>query len=236
MILYMKKILFTATWFICVSCSSAAQQKTIDANSFESEMKVADVQLLDVRTAGEYKNGHIKNALQADWTDKAEFEERTKYLDKTKPLLLYCASGVRSGQAATWLSEKGFTNVSNLNGGFIRWKQENKLFEATNAVKQITAVEYNEAIKNSGNALVLVDFGAAWCPPCKKMEPVITQLVNEETGNFALIKADADTHTDMMNILHINALPTFVLYKNGAEVWRKEGIATIEEFKKALLL
>lgn len=232
----MKKIFFAAAWCLCISCSSGAQQKTIDANSFESEMKVADVQLLDVRTAGEYKNGHIKNALLADWTNKTEFEERTKYLNKTKPLLLYCASGVRSAQAAAWLSEKGFTNVSNLNGGFIRWKQENKLFEATNAVKQITAVEYNEAIKNSGNALVLVDFGAVWCPPCKKMEPVITQLVNEETGKFALMKADADAHTDMMSTLHINALPTFIFYKNGAEVWRKEGIATIEDFKKALTL
>jgi rhodanese-related sulfurtransferase len=79
---------------------------------------------LDVRTAGEYQSGHFKNSLQADWLNKEQFTDRIKYLDKNKPLLVYCASGVRSGAAAKWLLENGFTDVQNLKGGWFHgsWK------------------------------------------------------------------------------------------------------------------
>jgi rhodanese-related sulfurtransferase len=95
--------------FFLMACNSNAQN--VDVNVFEQKIKAGGVQVLDVRTAGEYNGGHLKNVLQADWTDKAQFAERTKYLDKNKTLLVYCAGGGRSGQAAVWLKEQGFKEV-----------------------------------------------------------------------------------------------------------------------------
>ncbi|MBC7902118.1 MAG: rhodanese-like domain-containing protein, partial [Gemmatimonadaceae bacterium] len=69
---------------ILSTLTSAGQ--AIKPDEFEKEIIKPAIQLLDVRTAAEYKTGYIKNALLADWTDQKQFEERTKYLDKKRPL------------------------------------------------------------------------------------------------------------------------------------------------------
>lgn len=102
------------------------------------------VQLLDVRTAAEYQRGHLKNTLQADWLDKKQFAERTEHLDKLKPILVYCASGVRSGEAMKWLAAKGFTNVANLKGGLSAWKMDGKPLEEVNAPAEMLVSNFNE--------------------------------------------------------------------------------------------
>ena len=53
---------------------------------FAEAIKSDNVQVLDVRTADEYKSGHIKKALQANWLNKIEFNDRTTHLDKNKPV------------------------------------------------------------------------------------------------------------------------------------------------------
>jgi len=102
-----------------VACHSNAQN--IDANVFEQKLNAGGAQVLDVRTAGEFIGGHLKNVLQADWTDREQFVERTKHLDKNKTLLIYCASGIRSAQAAAFLKQEGFREVINLQGGIAAW-------------------------------------------------------------------------------------------------------------------
>jgi rhodanese-related sulfurtransferase len=69
-----------------------AQSGVLSSAQFQQQVSAGQSQLSDVRTAGEYKQGHLANALQADWTNSAEFAERIKYLDKNKPLLVYCDS------------------------------------------------------------------------------------------------------------------------------------------------
>jgi rhodanese-related sulfurtransferase len=187
------------------------------------------VQLLDVRTSEEYQAGHIRNALLANWMDQNEFTDRVKYLDKDKPVLVYCASGGRSSKAAEWLSSNGFTHVENLTGGFTEWKLENKPVEAASNVPQMTIDEYYGALKT--DQPVLVDFGAVWCPPCKKMQPVIDALQAE--NKFKLVKVDG-MNTALMQQLDVTALPAFIVYKNGKETWRKQGIVEKDELTKEL--
>ena len=76
--------------FAIFSCS--AQTKTsLTAEEFEKAISAKDsVQVLDVRTPGEYNSGHITNALQADWNDPAEFNRRIGFVDKNKPVYVYC--------------------------------------------------------------------------------------------------------------------------------------------------
>ena len=81
---------------------------------------------------------------------------------------------------------------------------------------------------------VLVDFGASWCPPCKRMEPVLDELVREKGSQFRLFKVDGGKDTDVMKAQQVDALPVFIIYKNGKEVWRHQGIVSKEELLKNL--
>src|SRR6478735_2255573 len=106
------------------ACNLQAQKNSLTPAEFQQELNQASVQLLDVRTAGEYQNSHLVKAFQADWNNQEQFKDRVSYLDKSKPVLVYCASGVRSGKAAEWLKANGFTSVQNMEGGIVAWKKE----------------------------------------------------------------------------------------------------------------
>lgn len=216
---------------LLVSCQSQAQDG-LHAAEFEKRIQTGESQLLDVRTAGEFQSGHLKNSLQADWLNNKEFAERTKYLDKSKPLLVYCASGVRSAAAAKYLLTQGFTNVQNLKGGLTAWKLEGKTVEQPAGATQMTLDAY-KALTVSAE-VVLVDFGAEWCPPCKKMEPVLNQLQKELDGQFKLVKVDGGMDVDVMKAQQVESLPVFIIYKNGKETWRKQGVVELSELKEKL--
>jgi thioredoxin-like negative regulator of GroEL len=78
--------------------------------------------------------------------------------------------------------------------------------------------------------IVLVDFGAVWCPPCKKMEPVLQEFMAENDNKLMLLKMDGGIETELMKSLNVEALPTFILYVHGKEVKRKQGLVSKEEF------
>lgn len=204
------------------ACQSSAQNVSeVSVFDFEKGIAQENVQLLDVRTAGEYQSGHLKKALQANWNNNSEFEERTKALDKSKPVYLYCLSGVRSHVAANWLSENGFKQVVGLKGGLNAWKQANKLVEGQSNVKQMTYAEFTALIPKDKK--VLVDFNATWCAPCRKMKPIIDRLKSE---NYNIIEVDGGTQTSLCKALKITAFPTFIIYENGKETIRKQEILT----------
>lgn len=211
----------------------AAQEKAqLSPTEFEQGIANKNVQLLDVRTADEYKSGHIAHALQANWNNQEEFHQRVEAIDKSKPVYVYCAVGGRSKAAAQWLRSNGYTTVYELSGGFVKWKADNKPVEGMPAVKPMTWAEYTASLSPKG--LTLVDVGAEWCPPCRKMEPVLQQLQTDMPGKFKLQKVDAGTQTEVLKQLQATEYPTFIVYKNGKEVWRKQGIVSLEELKKAM--
>nr|MBW0161698.1 thioredoxin family protein [Sediminibacterium sp.] len=84
------------------------------------------------------------------------------------------------------------------------------------------------------SGIVLVDVGAEWCPPCKKMEPVIHQLETELAAKFKLVKVDGGNDIEVMKHIKADALPTFVIYKNGKEVWRDFGIVSKDVLRSKL--
>ena len=217
--------------FFLMACNSNAQN--VEVNVFEQKINAGGVQVLDVRTAGEYNGGHLKNVLQADWTDKAQFAERTKYLDKNKTLLVYCAGGGRSGLAAVWLKEQGFKEVVNLQGGITAWNAASKPVVRQEGVVELSSTAFNATI--SSNNIVLVDVGAEWCPPCKKMEPVLETLSKDLQGKYTFLKVDGGRDLVVMKEIGASVLPTFMVYKNGKVTWKKEGIVTLEELKEALI-
>ncbi len=215
--------------FVCLQLAVKAQ--TVDVQTFGNGMKAADVQLFDVRTAAEYRTGHLPGALQADYNNKKEFFDRVQYLDKDKPVYIYCLVGGRSGAAAKWMRENGFSHVIDLAGGINAWKQAGKPLEGAVAVKQMDIATFTRSI---ATGVVLVDVSAEWCPPCRKMEPVIRQLRQQKSNTLQIVNVDGGTDADVMKNISATVLPTFIVYRNGKEVWRKEGIATLEELTTAI--
>jgi rhodanese-related sulfurtransferase len=78
-----------------------------------------DLQLIDVRTAGEYAEGHLANSKLIPLQ---ELDQRLPEIDKSKPVLFYCRSGHRSGNALKILQGKGFANAKHIEGGIIAWQ------------------------------------------------------------------------------------------------------------------
>lgn len=76
--------------------------------------------LVDVRTPGEYRRGHIPGSVNIDIHD-VEFKKIVSELDKSKNYYLYCRSGSRSANALEFMKASGFTNVYNLEGGLLNW-------------------------------------------------------------------------------------------------------------------
>lgn len=227
------KYFLSAFLFMITACSLNGQQaNAINPDAFLKAISAGKIQVLDVRTADEYKSGHINNALQANWLDKNEFNDRTSHLDKNKTVYIYCLSGGRSGAAAEVLRTKGY-NVINLEGGINAWKRESKpLVGVDPNAKQTTMTSYEGQVRSTN--IVLVDFGAEWCPPCKKMEPVLDAFMKQNSKKLTLVKMDGGIETTLMKSLNVEALPTFILYKNGKEVKRKQGLVTLEEFNSWL--
>jgi phage shock protein E len=83
--------------------------------------KTKKLQLIDVRTEGEYAAGHL---AQAKLIPVQEIEARLGEIDKSKPVLLYCRSGHRSGVALKLLAGKGFSDVKHIEGGINAWQAE----------------------------------------------------------------------------------------------------------------
>ncbi|HEV7781686.1 MAG TPA: rhodanese-like domain-containing protein [Chitinophagaceae bacterium] len=229
----MRNVFSLFLFFSFLSCKAQPGITTkLNPDDFEKTMKKNDVQLLDVRTAAEFQTGHIKDALQADWTKSKEFNERVQYVDKDRPVYIYCLAGGRSAAAAEWMRNNGYTNVVELTGGINAWKTAGKNLEGSSNEKQMTMDEYRGKITKKKT--VLIDFGATWCPPCIKMDPVLDSLEKNKDLEFKLIKIDASIHTDIMKEMNIEPIPVFIIYKDGKETWRRQGIVSFEELKAQL--
>ena len=81
---------------------------------------------------------------------------------------------------------------------------------------------FSELIQS--NTPVLVDFYADWCGPCKAMTPVITDVARAVQGKGKVIKINIDKNPDTARSYNVQAVPTFMIFKNGSIVWRHSGI------------
>ena len=79
------------------------------------------ITVLDIRTSGEYADGHVKGAMNIDYYAE-DFAAKIKELDTSKRYLVHCKSGGRSGKSLAKFSELGFTKIVHLDDGFDAWK------------------------------------------------------------------------------------------------------------------
>ncbi|MEI6509212.1 MAG: rhodanese-like domain-containing protein [Bacteroidota bacterium] len=118
-------ILMIATFTVIAQNGKIAILSPAD---FNQKIKTEKGIILDVRTPGEFKKGHLKGARLLDIFSDA-FETEINKMDKNTTYYVYCQSGGRSGEATELMHKKGFKVVYDLDGGFGRWKSQNLPFE-----------------------------------------------------------------------------------------------------------
>jgi rhodanese-related sulfurtransferase len=229
----MKSIILILT--IAISILGCAQKvaTVVDAAKFAEGLKNENIQILDVRTIGEYNAGHIKNALQANWNNQTEFAARTQHLDKTKPLYIYCQAGGRSAAANAYLVQQGYANVVELKGGMIAWKNANQAVEGATETSQMTKADYDKLVADTTKTYI-VDFGANWCPPCVKQKPIIDEIKKELGDKITVINIDGGVHTNLSKEMNVDAFPVLFIYKNGKQTMRFEGLTPKDMLTKEI--
>lgn len=216
----MKRFVLYVLIFFCLETFSQ-KIELLQPKQFEKKIKdLPTAQILDVRTLDEFRNGAIENAMNVDFNSE-EFKENIQYLDKTKPVLIYCFSGGRSALAAKELSKNGFTTIYDLQGGYRDWLSKKKPVGTESSYKGMTNVEFMNLIKS--DLPVLTIFTAKWCPPCKRLAPIIDQIEKENSTNVKVVRIDIDIEKDLCTKLGVDKFPSIVIFKEQKEYWSNIG-------------
>lgn len=83
-------------------------------------------------------------------------------------------------------------------------------------------IKFNEIIQS--NDLVLVDFYADWCGPCKMMSPILQEVKATMKEAVKIIKVNVDQHQDLASHFMVRGVPTLMLFQEGKMLWRQSGV------------
>lgn len=119
-------MLFLTLIFIgFTSCQDQKEENVQTLSVQEAKLIFAeapDVFILDVRTPEEFAEGHIVGSRNINFYDQ-DFDEKVAQLDRKQPIYLICESGMRSWKTGVILSEMGFAELYNIDGGFLEWRK-----------------------------------------------------------------------------------------------------------------
>jgi rhodanese-related sulfurtransferase len=105
---------------VCSALGNSGLQ-TVSPVQFSRRLSACHPVILDVRTSAEFSSGHLTGATNADFNQSAQFSLYLDSLNKSASYFIYCRTGKRSAQAMQLMADKGFTNVTNLDGGITAW-------------------------------------------------------------------------------------------------------------------
>jgi len=96
----------------------------------------------------------------------------------------------------------------------------------------LTEASFAEKIK--GKPMVIIDYNATWCGPCKQLSPILKEWVKAQNGKVELIEIDVDENQELAKSKKIEAIPYLEMYKNGVKTWSSVGLIGKEELDKSL--
>ena len=86
---------------------------------------------------------------------------------------------------------------------------------------KLYVMTYTDAVNSS--KVVLVEFFASWCPHCQRMMPIVRQIKELLTGKVDVYQFDIDENSELASKVGAESIPTFIIYRDGEEVWRESG-------------
>ncbi|KPC72504.1 thioredoxin [Thermoactinomyces vulgaris] len=101
------------------------------------------------------------------------------------------------------------------------------------SVININDATFEQTLKSA--PLVLVDFWAPWCGPCRALAPILDELAAELQGQVVIAKLNVDENPQTAANFGIRSIPALKLFKNGTEVDSRVGLQPLEELKKLIL-
>ncbi len=100
------------------------------------------------------------------------------------------------------------------------------------ALQHFTEESFDKALAEKG--LLVADFWADWCGPCKMLGPVIEQLANDYEGKAVVGKINVDDEPELAQRYGIMSIPTVIFFKDGEAIDKKIGVMPPEEFVKVI--
>jgi len=100
---------------------------------------------------------------------------------------------------------------------------------ASNQIKQLNDENFDQGVVSG---VVLVDFYADWCGPCRMLAPVIEELAQEMSGKLIVAKVDTDQAMGVASRFEVTSIPTLILFKNGTVVKRVVGLKDLDALRK----
>ncbi len=103
----------------------------------------------------------------------------------------------------------------------------------SDGVPSVTHESWDKEVMQSTD-LVMVDFWAAWCGPCKMVAPVVEELAQEYQGKAKFFKLNTDENPDLASQYKIRGIPTLMFFKNGQAVEQIVGVVPKSQLKTKL--
>ena len=89
-------------------------------------------------------------------------------------------------------------------------------------IEQLSSAQFVQKVLES-EGLVLVDFSATWCGPCRMLAPVLEEIATEKAGSLTVYKVDIDQSRDVAMQFGVTSVPTMILFQDGKPVRQNVG-------------
>jgi thioredoxin len=200
--------------------------KELNPEAFKEAISKSNAQLIDVRSKEQHNKAYINNSILFDSTE-ISVDKLENQLYAKLPVYIYSDEESKALALANRLKSKGFLDVNILQGGIQSWQKYSYSTEEVKIYPNDT-IPFKTAMM--GDKLVLVDFNAVWCGPCKLLEPAIRK-VRERTEDVIVYGIDVDENPELAQSYNAASIPLLVFIKNGKELDRMVGLRPVAEIE-----
>jgi thioredoxin 1 len=103
--------------------------------------------------------------------------------------------------------------------------------ELSEMVRALTSAEFEREVLQA-DGLVLVDFWATWCPPCRRLAPTVEALASDYQGRVTVAKVDVDANPELAQRYGIQSIPTLILFRDGRAVDKRLGALPKDDLRQ----